>query len=351
LLTTRDVHYPTTGADNRAKYLFEGLAGEFETDLVCFDRREETSATRDTTVPYPRSELLAIVSVRFLWVVLERLFASEYDGIVVSGIGATTYGLLATLLQPTSAFVFDDHNVEHALAKRNGIGPRFVVVYALERASCALASLVVVPTSEVRETLRPWCVGAIEVVTNGFDEERFAPDGPAMSFDESTLLFFGNFEYEPNVEALDYIVTRLCDDLDEAGVDASVLLAGPGLDAACREYSLPDRVQRLGFVEDLPALIRGADLVVVPLETGSGSRLKIIEALACSTRVVSTPIGAEGWPADWENLVRTDLDQFSETTVETLDSGEFDHDEYEDILTYSWQSQAAEFVNYIRATV
>ena len=55
-----------------------------------------------------------------------------------------------------------------------------------------------------------------------------------------------------------------------------------------------DHVQILGFVQDLADLYQTADLVVVPLRGGAGTRIKILEALSYGRCVVSTTVGAEG---------------------------------------------------------
>lgn len=346
-LTTRDVDRPRTGADNRAKHLYEGLDAAFATDLVHFGRSGGSrSSGEGVSVPYPPSELLAMVSVRFFLAVSGLVRRGDYDVVVTSGIGAVPYGFVATLLTG-AAFVFDDHNVEHELARDASI-PRFVVVYALERLACAVAMLVVVPTDATRAELEPWAAGTIEVVTNGYDAGTFTPDGPAVAFDEPTLFFFGNFRYGPNAEAVGYIVDELAPRLAAAETDAVVRLAGPGHERLRSADQLPDRVELLGFVDDLPATIRGADLVIVPLRAGSGSRLKIIESLACATPVISTPIGAEGWPAEWTNLVVPDLESFADATIEALEGRTFDRHELDAYAAYSWQAQAARFVDALR---
>lgn len=346
-LTTRDVGKPRTGADNRAKHLYEGLDDAFSTDLVSFERsRGSRSSNRGVSVPYPPSELLAMVSVRFLVAVVRLVRRARYDVVVTSGIGAVPYGLVATLLTG-AAFVFDDHNVEHELARDASL-PRYVVVYGLERLACGVAELVVVPTAATLDALAPWTSGAIEVVTNGFDAEAFTPDGETAAFEGRTLLFFGNFRYEPNRAAVDYLVEELAPELAAAAPDARVRLAGPGAESLPGTTDLPAVVDRLGFVDDLPATIRGADVVVVPLRAGSGSRLKIIESLACGTVVVSTPIGAEGWPTEWENLVLAELESFAETALDTLEDRTFDRTELDAYAAYSWQAQSARFVEAIR---
>lgn len=345
-LTTRDVGKPRTGADNRAKHLYEGLDAAFGTDLVYFERSGGSrSSNRGVSVPYPPSELLAMVSIRFLLAAVRLVRREQYEVVVTSGIGAVPYGLMASLLTG-AAFVFDDHNVEHEIARDASL-PRFVVVYGLEWLACAAAELVVVPTDSTRVALAPWTSGDIEVITNGFDAEAFTPDGEAAAFEGRTLLFFGNFHYEPNREAVDYLVEELGPELATAAPDARIRLAGPGDEALPEAADLPDVVDRLGFVDDLPTTIRGADVVVVPLRAGSGSRLKIIESLACGTVVVSTPIGAEGWPSEWENLVLAELESFAGTALETLDDRTFDRAELDAYAAYSWQTQSRRFVDAI----
>jgi glycosyltransferase involved in cell wall biosynthesis len=346
-LTTRDVADPRTGADNRAKYLYSGIDRVFDTDLVHFARGEGLGGdTATVSVPYPPTELLALVSIRFLLAVVRLVRRRDYDVVVVSGIGAVTYGLVATRLS-RAALVFDDHNVEHELARDTSL-PRYGVVYLLERLACRTAALVVVPTASTAAALDRWTRGGCAVVTNGFDAATFTPDGPAVDFDGRTLLFFGNFAYEPNRTAVDYLVEELCPRLESTDLEATVRVAGPGIEALPAATQRPDSMELLGFVEDLPATIRGADLVVVPLDAGSGSRLKIIESLACGTPVVSTPIGAEGWPTEWDNLVLAELESFAATALDVLEDRTFDRAELDAYAAYSWQAQSVAFVDAIR---
>lgn len=348
-LTTRDVANPRTGADNRAKYLYEGLDRAFPTDLVHFTRGERPGTDAGgVSVPYPPSELLAMVSIRYLGAVIRAVRGRDYDVVVVSGIGAVTYGLVATVLSQ-APFVFDDHNVEFELARETS-RPRYIVVRLLERLACRTAALLVVPTEAVAAALAPWARGNVEIVTNGFDAESFTPDGPVAGFTGRTLLFFGNFAYEPNREAFRFLVKELCPRLEDLDIDATVRVAGPGSEALEVPPRLFDSVDLLGFVDDLPATIRGADVVVVPLTAGSGSRLKIIESLACGTPVVSTPIGAEGWPSDWTNLHLADLDRFVEVALAAIEDPEFYPAEHDQYSQYSWRAQSDRLVEAV-ATV
>jgi glycosyltransferase involved in cell wall biosynthesis len=74
-----------------------------------------------------------------------------------------------------------------------------------------------------------------------------------------------------------------------------------------------------GEVPDVRASLRDAGVVVVPVLHGSGTRFKILEALALARPVVSTPLGAEGLDIrDGEHLLIREIDQFPEAIIRLL---------------------------------
>src|SRR5262249_34378085 len=78
----------------------------------------------------------------------------------------------------------------------------------------------------------------------------------------------------------------------------------PTVDALGR---LDPRVTVTGYVDDISAELRAADAVVVPLRVGSGTRLKILEAMATCTPVVSSAVGCDGLDVvDGEHLLVAD---------------------------------------------
>jgi glycosyltransferase involved in cell wall biosynthesis len=105
------------------------------------------------------------------------------------------------------------------------------------------------------------------------------------------LLFFGSMTYAPNRQAVDNLQRHIIPNLKKRLSEFTVAVAGAGLEEAEADT---EYLRVLGFVDDLVALIKSADLVVVPLSAGSGTRFKIVESVACGKRVVSTSIGAEG---------------------------------------------------------
>jgi glycosyltransferase involved in cell wall biosynthesis len=85
-----------------------------------------------------------------------------------------------------------------------------------------------------------------------------------------------------------------------------------------------DRIRLIGPVDDAVVAIAGAAAAVVPLLAGSGTRIKILEAWAAGTAVVSTSIGAEGLEyLSGENLmIADDPSGFSEAVMSLVESGD-----------------------------
>ncbi|MEM9904420.1 MAG: glycosyltransferase family 4 protein [Cyanobacteria bacterium P01_D01_bin.44] len=109
-----------------------------------------------------------------------------------------------------------------------------------------------------------------------------------------TLLFPGRFSYPPNAEAAALLINHIYPALKQQVPDCQLLLVGidptPQMTSAAAD---PDIVVT-GEVDDVRPYLAMASIMVVPLQSGSGTRLKLLEAFAAGCPVVSTPKGAEG---------------------------------------------------------
>ncbi len=125
--------------------------------------------------------------------------------------------------------------------------------------------------------------------------------------EQHCIAFSGNLEYHPNTSAVRYFARRIWPQLRRAAPELRWRIIGKN-DWAVRSWTAADpRIERTGPVDDALAELARARVVVVPLLTGSGTRVKILEAWAAGRAVVSTSVGAEGLPAvDGENLLIAD---------------------------------------------
>lgn len=117
------------------------------------------------------------------------------------------------------------------------------------------------------------------------------PGGPR---DPNTMLFIGSFRHTPNQVALEWFARFVLPLVVEKLPAARLVVAGS--DPPPR-HAFPDpanAIEWLGFVEDIQPLFASCALFVCPIRSGSGVRVKLLEAFASGIPVVSTAIGAEG---------------------------------------------------------
>ena len=119
---------------------------------------------------------------------------------------------------------------------------------------------------------------------------------PRETEKSASLVFSGNMEYHPNQQAVRWFHANVWPKLRARFPGLRWRLVGMNPDAVRAVVRDDSRIELTGAVEDAMAEIASARLSVVPLLAGSGTRIKILEAWAAGTAVVSTTLGAEGLP-------------------------------------------------------
>ncbi|MGA8727003.1 MAG: glycosyltransferase family 4 protein [Acidimicrobiales bacterium] len=144
-----------------------------------------------------------------------------------------------------------------------------------------------------------------DVVPNTYER----PDHPAghdVPLRPPTMLLQGTFDYAPNVDGARWLVEELAPAIRTKLPDLQIRIVGKTT-GSVDTLAEPPLVTVVGKVPRMEPELGRADLVVVPLRMGSGTRLKILEAFAHRVPVVSTPLGAEGLAAvDGVHLVLAD---------------------------------------------
>lgn len=130
---------------------------------------------------------------------------------------------------------------------------------------------------------------------------------PPRRAERLEIVFSGNLEYPPNIQAVQFFHAKVWPSLRSRwpGLRWKILSKNPG---PVRRLAEGDPgIELTGFVEDAIATIAQSQVAVAPLLAGSGTRIKILEAWAARTPVVSTTFGAEGLACrDREHLLLAD---------------------------------------------
>ncbi|HEU0250957.1 MAG TPA: glycosyltransferase family 4 protein [Solirubrobacteraceae bacterium] len=321
-----------TGARIRSHRLLSGLAESFETTFVTF---EHEPGSPDGHVGRAELERLlpgiGIVTVpgrgrgkrveqtrSLLWrrsweygryrlaamrETLERLAELGPHVIHFDDLGVAQFGPLDGALN-----VYSAHNVEYRILEgtvRNSRGPRRQFarlerrkVEPLERRVWRTMSLCLACSDLDAAELRS---GGARVVVcpNGADPVEPLPPA-SRGFDEPLrLLFVGAVDYRPNQLGLEWFIREVLPRLrEQVPVEVDVVGAPP------RKLAGADAVVMHGRVPSVQPYYERAHAVIVPVLFGSGTRLKVIEAMAYRRPVVATVAGAEGLP------IRSDCDYF-----------------------------------------
>jgi glycosyltransferase involved in cell wall biosynthesis len=260
-----------------------------------------------------------------------------FDLLQVEGIEMAGY-IAQSSSSRTRPVVFDDHNAEYVLqrtafesdirnpARWHGALYSFIQTRKLvryERTICRRANRVVAASRTDAHALAALAPEIeVRVIPNGVDTTCFAPpEGtPATSSGlGSSLVYTGKMDFRPNVDAM----TWFCRDILPR-IRAVVPLAH--LDIVGQSPSPPvlalrsPHVNVTGWVPDTRPYLSQAAVCVVPLRMGSGTRLKVLEAMAMGRAIVSTTRGIEGIGClpGRDLLVADSPDSFASAVVELL---------------------------------
>ena len=137
---------------------------------------------------------------------------------------------------------------------------------------------------------------------------------------EPRIVMLGNYEYPPNRLGVEFFLDQVWPTILANCPSAEVIFAGHRVEAIQHYAHPPPQVTFPGFVEDLDGLYQGARVVICPILTGGGTRVKIMEAAAYGRPIVSTSIGAEGIDLidAKEIILRDSAEDFANACIELL---------------------------------
>jgi GT2 family glycosyltransferase/glycosyltransferase involved in cell wall biosynthesis len=176
---------------------------------------------------------------------------------------------------------------------------------------------------QLLESFLPELTGRID------DNLRAGVDASSYEFkpagrEPDTMLFLGSFRHVPNQEALDWLLRRVLPRVHAARPQARLVVVGS--DPPPRHFlpSAAANVELIGFVPDVREPLSRYALFLCPILSGSGVRVKLLEAFAAGIPAVSTRLGAEGLAAvDGEICaLADDPESFARRILELLENPE-----------------------------
>lgn len=326
MLSSFPVYPANDGGRARIHSFARNLTAEHEVTVVC-PRLTERPPAR---LPYrlldlagtgPRRQLFDPAFLRRL---VQVIRAERPDVLLLEYVWQGLHATIASALTGTPLVVDAFDVVTTRFRRRNH--PLWPVITLYERAVLRRASRVFAISEVDLQGFRALGIpdDRLALLPGGVDIDVFHPDPEARDRvrhslrigDDRLLLFFGQLEYAPNADALSVLAEEIVPRLPAA---CQLMIAGRGNVERLRSRYGRARMRFLGPVASIADHINAADAVVSPIMSGSGTRHKLLETIACGVPAVSTTIGAEGIAADVLRpavLIRDEWPAFAEAACD-----------------------------------
>lgn len=165
-------------------------------------------------------------------------------------------------------------------------------------------------------------INNIDLLPNGVDLGIFSARNHDYSHNH-TLLFTGNMDYAPNVDAVTYFVKDILPLVRQQFPGVVFIIAGQRPVKKVQELAC-EYVKVTGFIQDLASVYNSASVVVAPLRFGAGTQNKVLEAMAMGVPVVCSNIGFKGLGIESGEgaVMQTETKAFAQSIADLLSSAE-----------------------------
>lgn len=266
---------------------------------------------------------------------VELLRGQHYDMIQIEGLEMAGYLPFIRVGNPAARIVYDAHNAEYALQRlihevdRRSLGRLPAAVYSLiqwrrlmrfEQTVCQQANQVLAVSEADAQALRRLSHHTpVKVVPNGIDTADYVRSSHTLDLGPAALVFTGTMNYRPNVDAVLWFTENVLGQICAAIPETRLFVVGNKPHERLDAIRQRKDVEVTGYVQDVAPFLHSAAVYVAPLRMGSGTRLKLLQAMAAGCAIVSTTVGAEGLDvSSGELLIADSAAAFAESVIALL---------------------------------
>jgi glycosyltransferase involved in cell wall biosynthesis len=200
--------------------------------------------------------------------------------------------------------IYRAHNIEHqvwqrlAMQKNDPIKRFFLKKIAARIKKYELLHLnsfdaIAVFTRQDKQTMEDYGANVnIEVIPVGIAMERYCPEPEKTEF--PSLFFLGSLNWMPNREGIEWFLENFHNHLVNGELRVRFYVAGNDIPEQFDEYEVMGKIYIQGEVDDALEFVNSKSIMIVPLLSGGGMRVKIVEGMAMQKCIISTSLGAEG---------------------------------------------------------
>ncbi|RYU89258.1 glycosyltransferase [Mucilaginibacter terrigena] len=264
----------------------------------------------------------------------KNLQENQYDIIQLEGIFVAPY--LGVIRRNSKAkVIFRAHNIEHQvwqkLAQQKSdpfkrwylqLLARRIKNYELELLN-KFDGMVVFTAQDKTSMLSFGTDIPLTVLPIGIDLSLYNPD--YTKTDYPSLFFLGSLDWLPNREGIEWFIDNFHKDLTDGSLKAKFYVAGHNIPERFDDYEVLGKVFIHGEVDDALEFVNSKSIMIVPLLSGGGMRVKIVEGMAMEKCIISTSLGAEGINIENGNniIIANNLDEFYEAVKKCITDEHF----------------------------
>ncbi len=287
-----------------------------DTSLSAFDALKNLFFS---SIPYNAERF---VSVEFEKLLIQILSEQEFDVVQLEGLYMCPY--ISTIRKYSKALIaYRAHNVEHEIWKRrlerekNHMKYRYLKLLTnrleiFEKGYIDKYDVLIPITQRDAITFQEYGnTKPIHISQTGIDAENYVPHPEMIQF--PTLFHLGALDWFPNQEGLLWFLRNVWRYISKDHINLKFYIAGRNAPRwLIEEFKKFRNVVFVGEVEDAHDFLNKHAILIVPLLSGGGMRVKIVEGMALAKTIISTPIGVEGIPVTVgrDMLVATTPDEF-----------------------------------------
>lgn len=263
----------------------------------------------------------------------EILTAEQFDIVQVEGLFMASYIPLIRKISK-ARIVLRAHNIEHVIWQRHiAREPSFLKRLYLATQNSRLrrfelkvfnsVDAVITITTADEAALRDMGVRPqVFTCITGIEPAEYAAPSNAKTR-KDTVFYFGSMDWIPNQEAVTWFLRHCWQQVKQAVPSARFIIAGRGMPLHFFHINRPG-VSIMEQVDDPHDFYHRHEVMVVPLWSGSGLRIKIVEGMASGKAIVSTSIGAEGIGCEnGRNILIADTaEEFTQQVITLLKNAE-----------------------------
>jgi len=266
-----------------------------------------------------------------LYPIIKKLLKNEtFDIIISAHIFSLRLQHMVKKYSPDSIKILDAHNVDHLLyASENKINNfaaylNYTKLKYVETRLFKHVDFFVACSQKDKNIFEEINNHKIKgyTVPNGADTYKGTYQ-KTKNLSEKTLLFCGSLDYNPNINGLLWFYEFIWPDLVKRMPDIHLTIIGRKSDSCTYENIKKDpNISFIGEVDDVSEYYIKNNISIVPLRIGSGTRLKILEAMSFGNPVISTSKGAEGITYDNNKhlMIADNAEEFSNKIIELLNN-------------------------------